>query len=162
MDYTHIAEVMREDADMREHFDLKPNEMVGDECTFVKAAKEKRDMIVYPIYRWGDNDVWNYIRDNKLPYNPLYDKGFYRIGCIGCPMETYKGRLYTFGKYPKYRELYIHAFQRMLDKLKAKGKTARNGWHTGEDVYRWWIDEDHHKVRGQIGLEDFLDEVDGD
>jgi phosphoadenosine phosphosulfate reductase len=161
-DFNHIAEVMREDANMRKHFSLNTNEMVGDECTFVKAAKENKDMIVSPIYRWTEKDVWTYIRENKLPYNPLYDKGFYRVGCVGCPMGGHDHMVSEFSRYPKYRECYIHAFQRMIEKRKAEGKSFRNSWETGEDVYRWWIREDEYTVRGQIGLEDFLDEVDGD
>jgi predicted phosphoadenosine phosphosulfate sulfurtransferase len=28
----------------------------------------------YPIYDWGIGDVWKYIYDNNLPYNPIYDR----------------------------------------------------------------------------------------
>ena len=48
------------------------------------ALKGKR--ICNPIVDWTDRDVWEYIRSERLPMNPLYEMCFYRVGCIGCPM----------------------------------------------------------------------------
>ncbi len=43
-----------------------------------------------PIQDWGQLDVWMYIYDNNLVdlANPLYFKGFPRIGCFMCPACT--------------------------------------------------------------------------
>ncbi len=40
---------------------------------------------ITPIQDWPQLLVWLYIWKNKLPYNPLYDEGFDRIGCFMCP-----------------------------------------------------------------------------
>ena len=37
-----------------------------------------------PIVDWTDGDVWDYIRSEHIPVNPLYERGFHRVGCIGC------------------------------------------------------------------------------
>ncbi len=42
---------------------------------------------VHPIYDWNQWEVWTYIRENNLPYNPLYDKKYRRIGCWCCPLN---------------------------------------------------------------------------
>lgn len=42
---------------------------------------------INPIYDWNQWEVWDYIRENNLPYNPLYDKGYRRIGCWCCPLN---------------------------------------------------------------------------
>lgn len=42
---------------------------------------------VNPIYDWNEWEVWRYIKENDLPYNPLYDKGYRRIGCWCCPLN---------------------------------------------------------------------------
>jgi len=42
---------------------------------------------INPILDWTDQDVWEYIRNNNLPVNPLY-KHFDRIGCWCCPYRT--------------------------------------------------------------------------
>lgn len=44
-------------------------------------------MLLNPIVDWTDEDVWDFL-DNivKVPHCCLYDEGFKRIGCIGCPL----------------------------------------------------------------------------
>lgn len=37
-----------------------------------------------PLAGWTSDDVWAYIRDRKVPYNPLHDRGFASIGCAPC------------------------------------------------------------------------------
>ena len=41
--------------------------------------------VIYPIIDWLALDVWLYIHMRGLPYNPLYDMGYERIGCFMCP-----------------------------------------------------------------------------
>ncbi|MEM2375999.1 MAG: phosphoadenosine phosphosulfate reductase family protein [Sulfolobales archaeon] len=40
---------------------------------------------ITPIQEWPQLAVWSYILNNKLPYNPLYECGFDRLGCYLCP-----------------------------------------------------------------------------
>lgn len=37
-----------------------------------------------PLIDWSEAKVWEYIRDNHVPYNPLHDAGFPSIGCASC------------------------------------------------------------------------------
>jgi phosphoadenosine phosphosulfate reductase len=37
-----------------------------------------------PLADWGDERVWNYIKDHYVPYNPLHDQGYPSIGCMPC------------------------------------------------------------------------------
>jgi phosphoadenosine phosphosulfate reductase len=39
---------------------------------------------VAPLADWSDKDVWRYIFENDVPYNPLHDHGFESIGCTHC------------------------------------------------------------------------------
>jgi len=39
---------------------------------------------INPLLDWSSKQVWDYIRINKLPYNPLHDAGFQSIGCQPC------------------------------------------------------------------------------
>jgi phosphoadenosine phosphosulfate reductase len=39
---------------------------------------------ISPLLEWTHEDVWNYIRTKKLPYNPLHDQGYPSIGCEPC------------------------------------------------------------------------------
>lgn len=40
---------------------------------------------IFPIRDWKAIEVWLYIHWRQLPYNPLYDLGFERVGCWLCP-----------------------------------------------------------------------------
>lgn len=48
---------------------------------------------INPLAAWTDEEVWNYIRENDLPYNPLHDEGYPSIGCIPCtrPVRNAEG-----------------------------------------------------------------------
>lgn len=37
-----------------------------------------------PLAEWTDRDVWAYIMERELPYNPLHDIGYASIGCTHC------------------------------------------------------------------------------
>src|SRR5208282_53292 len=44
-----------------------------------------------PLADWTDEEVWDYIRANDVPYNELYDKGFKSIGCAPCTRTVPEG-----------------------------------------------------------------------
>lgn len=101
-------------------------------------------VMVNPIVDWTDDDVWEFLRHYGCKSNPLYECGFKRIGCIGCPMAS-KHRYFEFERYPKYKENYIRAFDRMLVERRKRGKESN--WQNGEEVFRWWMDEDLMQLR---------------
>ena len=37
-----------------------------------------------PLADWSERDVWNYIHEHDIPYNPLHDQGYPSIGCTHC------------------------------------------------------------------------------
>ncbi len=39
---------------------------------------------INPLIKWTKSDVWQFIHDNKVPYNPLLDQGYDSIGCEPC------------------------------------------------------------------------------
>lgn len=51
-----------------------------------KLARDKRFGLwkLSPLADWTERDVWNYIREHDLPYNPLHDRGYPSIGCTHC------------------------------------------------------------------------------
>jgi phosphoadenosine phosphosulfate reductase len=44
-----------------------------------------------PLAAWKDADVWKYIMDNGVPYNPLHDQGYPSIGCTHCTRAVKAG-----------------------------------------------------------------------
>lgn len=97
----------------------------------------KKKIVVRPIIDWTDEEIWEYIRKYNLPYCELYDKGFKRLGCIGCPLSSNQKR--ELELYPTYKENYIRAFEKMIEERIKKDKKC--DWKTGEEVMKWWISE---------------------
>lgn len=50
----------------------------------VEWDPENRVVKINPLARWTDQEVWDYIHEHDLPYNPLHDEGYPSIGCIPC------------------------------------------------------------------------------
>lgn len=44
-----------------------------------------------PIAGWSSDDVWNYIRENNVVYNPLHDNHYPSIGCEYCTRQVMPG-----------------------------------------------------------------------
>lgn len=109
---------------------LDPDNPSNEEMVRICPTKGKH--ILNPIIDWEDEDVWEFIRKNNIPYCSLYDNGYKRLGCIGCPMSAKAAE--ELEKYPKYKRAYLKAFERML---KESGKEYK--WKTGEDVMKWWL-----------------------
>jgi len=113
------------------------------------CSRNASKSFLHPIIDWTDADVWQYIRENKMPYCCLYDEGFKRIGCIGCPMAE-KLRYKEFARWPQYERLYRKAFSEAVALAKASGVYAerqkKHGanhlrWSTGDAMFRWWMQE---------------------
>ena len=46
---------------------------------------EDRTLIKFnPLALWSSAEIWQYIRDYQVPYNPLHDRGFVSVGCQPC------------------------------------------------------------------------------
>ncbi len=93
-----------------------------------------------PIIDWTREDVWEYLNSRGIPHCKLYDEGFDRIGCIGCPLAGSRQMQFEFDRYHKYRAAYVRAFDKMLETRKDNGKPYHQ-WQTGEDVMQWWLTE---------------------
>lgn len=46
---------------------------------------------INPLAAWTEDDVWNYVRENDVPYNDLHDRGYPSIGCTHCTRAVRPG-----------------------------------------------------------------------
>lgn len=67
---------------------------------------------VNPIINWSEEDLWTYIKTNKVPYNKLHDKGFPSIGCAPCTRAIKEGEDIRAGRWwwenPEHKECGLH------------------------------------------------------
>jgi phosphoadenosine phosphosulfate reductase len=94
---------------------------------------KRNEYILNPIIEWSDEEVWEYIRERRLPYNPLYDTGRRRVGCIGCPMRANRKEL---EENPRYAALYKRAAGRFLEARARNRKGYKKDLNT---YYTWWV-----------------------
>jgi phosphoadenosine phosphosulfate reductase len=69
-----------------------------------------------PLLEWTEQDIWDYIRALKLPYNPLHDRGYPSIGCAPCSRAIQPGEDQRAGRWwwenPDSRECGLQPRQR--------------------------------------------------
>ena len=53
----------------------------------IKLIESGRIAKINPIAFWTKDDVWQFIKEKKLSYHPLYDQGFASLGCKPCTTE---------------------------------------------------------------------------
>ncbi|OIO37335.1 MAG: phosphoadenosine phosphosulfate reductase [Candidatus Omnitrophica bacterium CG1_02_46_14] len=54
---------------------------------------------INPLAAWTNEEVWDYIRKNKVPYNPLHDEGYPSIGCAPCTRAVKPGEEFRDGRW---------------------------------------------------------------
>lgn len=68
---------------------------------------------VNPLINWSEEDVWDYIKTNNVPYNKLHDQGYPSIGCAPCTRPVKAGEDIRSGRWwwenPEHKECGLHA-----------------------------------------------------
>ena len=125
---------------------------------YVEAHRKKKANLTFirPILNIDNYDVWQYIRENKLPYCSLYDEGakrkaygeglFKRLGCVLCPFSRDIKREEEY--FPKIVANWKRACGRIVEASKArgyldkKGQPVKHRFETAEEMYQWWVKRD--------------------
>ena len=116
----------------------------------VESCYRTSKTLVNPILEWDDDFLWWYIHHEQIEINPKYNSGCNRIGCIGCPISG-KNRWKEFAQYPKYKEAYLRAFDRMLKYREQCGNKDVIGWKNAQGVFDWWMEDKN--IDGQYSME---------
>ena len=96
----------------------------ADEEQTLGCIHGKESLLISPIIYWTEKDVWEFLNDVvKVPHCSLYDEGWHRIGCIGCPMSSYKQKMIENKRYPHVKRGWIKAI-----------KAIRNGGYSEENI----------------------------
>lgn len=93
---------------------------------------------ICPILQWNEADVWEFIDGRGLPYCKLYDEGFSRLGCIGCPEAGVGQRKRDFARWPTYENAYRRAFKRLWDR-RGDSWRYRNLFKDSDALFDWWV-----------------------
>lgn len=111
---------------------------------------KQHKMVVNPIIDWKHSDIWDFIKSEQIEVCDLYNMGYDRVGCIGCPCGG--DRWTEFKDFPAYKKLYLRAFNKMLQERKRRGKKCT--WKSADEVFLWWME--YYKIPGQMEIKDFM------
>ncbi len=56
------------------------------------SSQDRRLVKFNPLANWTSRQVWTYIRENDVPYNPLHERGYVSIGCEPCTRAILPGQ----------------------------------------------------------------------
>ena len=67
---------------------------------------------VNPLLEWSNAEVWEYLKQYEVPYNKLYDKFYFSIGCAPCTRAVTPGEDIRSGRWwwetPETKECGLH------------------------------------------------------
>jgi len=70
-------------------------------------------MKINPLINWTEEQLWDYVKANDVPYNPLHETGFPSIGCQPCTRAIKAGEDVRAGRWwwehPDLKECGLHA-----------------------------------------------------
>lgn len=120
------------------------------EVTIVNATGErtlgcirgKESLLISPIINWTDDDVWTFLNTLGINHCELYDQGWHRIGCIGCPMSSAKQKILENKRWPHVKRNWIKAI-----------KAIRNDGGVFEKGYIWWNIQADRRLWGGTSFE---------
>lgn len=118
----------------------------------------KESLLISPIIHWTEEDVWEFLNKvMEVPHCSLYDEGWRRLGCIGCPMSSVKQKQIENARYPHVKRNWIKAIkairnggaiQKGIQLVEHQGKLDANqkrqmitqdtgGWIAHPDIEHW-------------------------
>lgn len=109
---------------------LRKTSYLREGCNGFNATRK----ISQPIAFWKEEDIWEYIKTNNLPYSEIYDKGMKRTGCMFCMFgvhhDKFPNRFQQMAKtHPKQYRYCIEnlGLGEVLDYISVPYKVYENG-----------------------------------
>lgn len=96
-------------------------------------------LIINPIAEWPEHWIWDYSAEAHLEQCSLYNEGFTRLGCIGCPQAQRSGRIRDFKRWPAFERLWRRAFDELVKLREACGLPQR--FSSGAEWFEWWLSD---------------------
>jgi phosphoadenosine phosphosulfate reductase len=95
-----ISGVRKEQSATRQEFEL------------IEWDESHQVIKLLPLIDWTESQVWEYLKEKKIPYNELHDKGFPSIGCLPCTRAIKPGESLRSGRWwwelPENKECGLH------------------------------------------------------
>lgn len=88
----------------------------ADEKKTLGCIHGKESLLISPIIHWTEQDVWEFLNEVvSVSHCSLYDEGWHRIGCIDCPMSSYRQKTLENERYPHVKRGWLRAIKKIRD-----------------------------------------------
>jgi len=95
--------------------------------------------MVSPILQWDSEYLWEFLRDSGAPVCSLYDEGWHRLGCVGCPAATQANRDREWKRWPGRAKIWQRGFRLMWEARSGKPNRMGKVW-VGDRYFRSWLE----------------------
>lgn len=107
------------------------------------SLDSKKYSAICPIVYWTDDQVWEFLKHYSVPYCELYDEGWTRLGCVGCPLNPTSQKI-EFERWPAFmrnwKKAIIKNWENYHDVPREDGKPRYHSkFKSGEDFWNWWL-----------------------
>ncbi len=90
----------------------KEQSITRKEINLIEWDSDNNLIKVNPLLYWTEDKVWNYIRNNDVPYNKLHDRNYPSIGCKPCTRAVMQSEDIRAGRWwwekPENKECGLH------------------------------------------------------
>jgi phosphoadenosine phosphosulfate reductase len=116
--------------------------------TVERCFNDPTKTYINPILEWTNEELWEYIHAEGIPYCSGYDTGRKRYGCIGCPKAGADQMKREFEEYPKYYDRFMRIFEKswkVTHNMSLRtGKPRKIIFNSAQETMDWWLREDTH------------------
>lgn len=121
----------------------------------VRCINGKDKILLNSIIEWSESDVWEFLNKVvEVPHCELYDEGYTRIGCIGCPMATTKNQIKQFKRWPHVKEKWIRAIMDVRRESILDSTPPQYKFFTLNGLYPPHTGERHNELDKELGWSD--------
>lgn len=99
-----------------------------------RCIRGKDKLMIYPLLRWTESDVWQFLHEQGLPTNPCY-KQTGRVGCMFCPFSSKKQIEYYEQQFPLFKRNLLKSLEIFL---KNNTSSLIKEFSTPEEYFEWW------------------------
>ena len=115
----------------------------------IRCINGKDSIIISPIFDWTQKDIWYFLNHIiKAPYCKLYDEGQKRIGCIMCPMASFKQIQKDIEKFPYVKKKWIDTIKEMrrngIFDFKYTDNPNATENEIAENIFDYWISRESY------------------
>ncbi|MEG1309839.1 MAG: phosphoadenosine phosphosulfate reductase family protein [Bacilli bacterium] len=130
--YVLIVGTRSQESSKRSHHDWYLNDAVKKAGKTINVPENWIRFL--PIVKWSDVEVWLYIMREKLKFNPLYEMGYNRVGCLICPYASDYADFLTKKYYPFQWDRWMIMLEKNYEiwNVEKRLKWSLDEWESGK------------------------------